>query len=59
MSTRHKGIIAYGTDADRLKLAVLAQLTGKSGSEVVIQMIREKYSAVLGDADPERVTMHH
>ncbi|RWB08768.1 MAG: hypothetical protein EOQ39_18855 [Mesorhizobium sp.] len=58
MSTRHKGIIAYGTEEDRLKLAVLAQLTGKSGSEVVIQMIREKYRAVLGDADPERVTMH-
>lgn len=57
MTTRHKGIIAYGTDLDRQKLAVLAQLSGKSGSEMVIQMIREKYSSTLGDTDPERVTM--
>lgn len=58
MSTRHKGIIAYGTELDRQKLAVLAQLSGKSGSEVIIEMIREKFHAVLGDTDPERVVLN-
>lgn len=58
MSTRHKGIIAYGTERDRQKLAVLAQLSGKSGSEVIVDMIREKYSSTLGDVDPERVILN-
>lgn len=46
--TRHKGIIAYGTEEDRERLAVLSQLSGKSGSELIIEMIRAKYRDVLG-----------
>lgn len=58
MTTRHKGIIAYGTEEDRKKLAILAHLSNKSGSEVIIQMIREKYAAVLGDTAPESITLN-
>jgi len=57
MTTRHKGIIAYGTDLDRQKLAVLSQLSGKSGSELIIEMIREKYAGVLGETEPFRITL--
>lgn len=49
--TRHKGIIAYGTDEDRQKLAILAKLSGKSGSEVIISLIRRQYSEVLGTSE--------
>jgi len=48
VATRHKGIIAYGTEDDREKLAILSQLSGKSGSEMIIDMIRAKYQDVLG-----------
>lgn len=58
MSTRHKGIIAYGTEEDRKKLAVLSHLSGKSGSELIIAMIREKYESVVGDAEPDCIIPH-
>lgn len=53
--TRHKGIIAYGTELDREKLAVLAKLSGRSGSEVIISLIRQQYETVLGTADPKDI----
>ena len=53
MSTRHKGIIAYGTEEDRAKLAKLAELRQQSGSQYVIDMIRSNYAAAFGDAAPE------
>ena len=53
--TRNKGIIAYGTQEDREKLAVLSHLMNLSGSECVIQMIRDKYRSVAGDADPKSI----
>ncbi|CCV12918.1 hypothetical protein [Mesorhizobium sp. STM 4661] len=56
--TRHKGIIAYGTELDRQKLAALAQLSGKSGSEFLVEMIREKYSLTLGETDPLRIVLN-
>jgi hypothetical protein len=59
MATRHKGIIAYGTEEDRQKLAVLAQLSGKSGSEIIIEMIRNRFRDILGDVDPNRIISHH
>lgn len=59
MSNRNKGIIAYGTDADRDKLAVLSMLSGKSGSEFIIDMIRERYNLVVGDGDPKHIIGHH
>ena len=52
---RDKGIIFYGTTEDREKLAALAQVTGKSGSEFLVTLLREKYSAVFGDEDPKRI----
>jgi hypothetical protein len=53
--TRHKGIIAYGTELDREKLAVLAHLSKQSGSEVIINMIRSQYKEVAGDAPPSQI----
>lgn len=58
MSTRHKGIIAYGTEKDRQKLAVLSHFSGQSGSEFIIQMIREKYAEVFSDVDPELIGLN-
>jgi len=46
--TRDKGIIAYGTEEDRKKLAELAVIYQLSGSEVIIKMIREKFEQFLG-----------
>jgi hypothetical protein len=46
--TRNKGIIAYGTDDDREKLALLADTYGLSGSELIIKMIREKFEQLFG-----------
>lgn len=53
--TRHKGIIAYGTESDREKLAALSKLSGKSGSELIINMIRNQYKEVLGDTLPSQI----
>lgn len=50
--TRNKGIIAYGTDEDREKLAVLADTYGLSGSEFLIKMIREKFEQLFGASVP-------
>lgn len=56
--TRHKGIIAYGTQEDREKLAVLSQLTGKSGSEILIDLLRQQYQEVTGGVDPKSIIPH-
>ncbi|MGO7308779.1 hypothetical protein ACCS91_33530 [Rhizobium ruizarguesonis] len=47
--TRDKGIIAYGTEEDRKKLAVLADTYGISGSELIIKMVREKFEQLFGE----------
>ena len=57
MATRHKGIIAYGTEEDRAKLAALSVIHDKSASEVVITMIRSAYKELLGDSEPERIVL--
>lgn len=59
MATRHKGIIAYGTELDRQKLAVLAELSKKSGSEYVIDLIRRSYTEVMGETSPEVILKNH
>jgi hypothetical protein len=56
---RAKGIIAYGTDLDREKLAVLAQLNGQSGSEWIVDQIRTVYRQAFGEAAPDFITKHH
>lgn len=56
-SNRDKGIIAYGTPTDRQKVTVLARLAGVSNSEFIIQMIRDRYAAVLGDIAPELIPL--
>lgn len=50
---RNKGIIAYGTDEDRAKLAVLAGLTGRTASDWIIKEIRKQYADAFGEAPPE------
>lgn len=55
MTKRNAGIIIYGTTEDREKLAALAQVAGKSGSEFLILLLREKYAAIFGDEDPKRI----
>lgn len=47
--TRSKGIIAYGTEEDREKLAILADTYHMSGSELIIKMIREKFDKLYGE----------
>lgn len=42
------GIIAYGSPEDRKKLEQLAKLAGLSGSQWLIQMIREKHKEIFG-----------
>lgn len=56
MTKRNKGIIAYGTDEDRAKLAVLSSLTNKTASDWIVQEIRRQYTAAFGDTPPERIT---
>ena len=53
--TRHKGIIAYGTETDRLKVSALAKLAGLSVSEYIVNNIRRSYSEILGDTNPAEV----
>ena len=49
---RNKGLIAYGTEKDRAKLAALAQIKGQSASEVMIDLIRSDYEKICGNTDP-------
>lgn len=56
---RNKGIIAYGTDVDREKLSVIAELSCISASEWLINKIRESYRESFGDADPSSLRVHH
>lgn len=53
---RNAGIIAYGTEEDREKLAVLADTYGCSGSELIIKMIRDKFDSMYG---ARRTEMNH
>lgn len=53
--TRHKGIIAYGTEEDRKKLAILAEAYGLSGSELIVKMIRDRFAEIYGDS--QTITM--
>ncbi|WP_353640750.1 hypothetical protein [Mesorhizobium sp. WSM2239] len=53
---RNKGIIAYGTEEDRAKLAVLADLTGKTASDWIVKEIRKQYAAAFGETPPECIT---
>ncbi|WP_181173124.1 MULTISPECIES: hypothetical protein [unclassified Mesorhizobium] len=52
---RNKGIIAYGTDEDRAKLAVLSSLSGKTASDWIVQEVRKQYAAAFGETPPERI----
>lgn len=54
-----KGIIAYGTELDREKLAVLATLSGQSGSEWIVNQIREVYGNAFGDVAPKCIIPQH
>jgi hypothetical protein len=58
MSRNNLGIIAYGTEEDRKKLAVLSNLSKQSGSEYIITMIRRQYKEVFGDADASSIPIY-
>lgn len=47
--TKLKGIMCYGTEEDRQKLAILAKLSKRSQSDYLIQHIRETYKQAFGD----------
>jgi hypothetical protein len=47
MKKRNAGIIAYGTEEDREKLAILADIHGLSGSELIIKMIRDRFAELM------------
>lgn len=47
--------MAYGTQSDRLRAAAMAKLAKKSTSQWLLQLIRDQYAAVYGDAAPEKV----
>ena len=46
---RNKGIIAYGTEEDRQKLAILSHFKNKTASDWIIHEIRKQYKEVFGD----------
>lgn len=52
MASKH-GIIAYGKAEDRLKLAAIAAADKRSGSNVVIDLIRARYKLLYGNIDPQ------
>lgn len=58
MGTRHKGIIAYGTEEDRKKVSVLSSLANQSTSEFIIETIRSRYKDVVGDVDPDVIILN-
>jgi len=49
--SRPLGIIAYGDKDDRARLAMLAKADGRSGSDWLIRMIRERFKEVFGDLE--------
>lgn len=53
MKKRNAGIIAYGTEEDREKLAVLADTYQMSGSEWIVKMIRERYAQLFTEIEPK------
>lgn len=52
-----KGIIAYGKQEDRDKLAALAKLSHQSSSEWIVSQIRKIYEESFGDLDPKLIVM--
>ena len=49
MTRSHNAIIAYGKADDRAKLAAIAKSEGSSGSQVIINHIRARYTELFGD----------
>lgn len=43
------GIICYGTEEDRERLAALSKAHGKTGSSWMIAQIRKEYEKLFGD----------
>lgn len=49
---KDKAIITRGTADDRLRLAAIARQEQRSGNDVVLGLIRERYEALFGDLPP-------
>jgi hypothetical protein len=47
------GIMAYGTQLDRDKLAIMASVESKSASQWILDKIRAEYSQVFGEVQPD------
>ena len=52
---RGKGIMAYGTEEDRLKLEVLSRKDLRSGSSWIIDRIRAEYRKFYADVPPAQL----
>lgn len=48
----NKAIMAWGTEADRQRLAAIARSEQKSGSQVLLGYIQTRYRELFGDLDP-------
>lgn len=48
-NVRSKGIIAYGTEEDRQKLAELSRAHKKSGSQLLLEMIRTAHAKLKAE----------
>jgi hypothetical protein len=48
-------IAAYGEEADRARLLILAEAEGMSMSQWLLSRLRSAYSELYGDADPQQV----
>lgn len=46
---RPLGIISYGTAEDRLRLKRVAEAENRSGSDWIIQVIRQRYKELFGE----------
>jgi hypothetical protein len=51
---RPPAITAYGTADDRLRLAAISRLDGRSGSEILIEFVRTRYREMFGDLAPSQ-----
>lgn len=51
---RPPAITAYGNADDRLRLAALSRIDGRSGSEIIIDFVRTRYRETFGDLPPSQ-----
>ena len=55
MAKTDKAIVCYGSDDDRLRVAILAERAGMTVSRYLLGIIRDKYEAVYSGGDPNDI----